>query len=197
MSEAQTGQLEVPNEEAFERIELDNLSILNRLGWSPITDPIDVRYQRQDVISQLKELSNAERIVPTAYYALQLAIESLQTPSRANAALNRANRRGYRAPRIRDAFLIAHAVTRELELSNETYLDHGRPLLDIDVITASYTPKNVGCLRAIRQMREVSNPNFRIPFETGVKAETVLRGFIARWAGLESQTTSPQLESVE
>lgn len=185
MSEAKMDKLDLPPEES---IELDDVEFLKALGWSPITVVAKSRRPtRADKIAEIDRLPTAERIIASAYYALQLGDGSLTSVREATQRLEEiesppGEARSKKDQKIIDGFLVATKVEDLLYSAYNRYREDA-PVQEMSAkeSTGERTPENTGCLDALKRMRTAHEPSRKVPESIARSSEIILRMVIADW----------------
>ncbi len=201
MSEAKIDKLNMPPEDSADSTtkEFTGVDFLNTMGWSPIVPP---RYRptlpEVQVITEIDKLPIDERIVASAYYALQLGGGSLKSVGAAASELGEIDSppgesRSQEDQQIVNNFLVATTVEDLLWSAYNRYrADVHVQEISAKQETAGYTPENTGCLAALKRMRTAHQANRRIPESIARSSEIILRMLITDWTKNESDVKSQE-----
>ncbi|MBI1952469.1 hypothetical protein HYS42_01945 [Candidatus Saccharibacteria bacterium] len=169
-----------------------SLERLQLLNFSFITPAKKVYQVNTERIAALDRLAFDQRVVESAYYALELSNPMLKPFDEVNVQLQTMVRGSKEAINLIDDAMIADAVRWEIERSY-TFYD---PKLRTSILekTEQYTTKNVGWLKAIYQMRNSSDHRRSFSNETGRACDAVARLTIARYSGIQITETTGATE---
>lgn len=134
-------------------------------------------------ISTLNDLPFEQRVVASAYYALELCNPSLKPLDYAHSRLEVMEPGTDKAIEIIDGIIIASAVQAEIVKSLNLYDPSLREI--ITEKTADFTPNDIGWLKAIQHLRNTNDPRKRIGRHTGRVTEAVACLTIARERGIQ------------
>lgn len=190
-------------------IDTTRLLALKSTGWSPMAKPrlYHPKAIEPDKIAAIDQLPIRERVIASAYYALQLNDNSLKSVQEAADGFNKINTPpgSARSPvdqKIVDDFLIASAVTDMLEDAYDRY--SSSPVVEeisVKQKTAKYKPEKetkndepIGGLYSLKRLREVKQADKRVPESIARSSEVILRMVIADWEETFKPKKQPEIE---
>lgn len=187
------------------------LLALKSMGWSPLAKPRLYRPNaiKPDKISAIDSLPTRERVIASAYYALQLNDSSLKSVQEAADGFNEINTppgpdRSPADQKIVDDLVKASAITDMLE---DAYDRHsGSPAVEessakqktvkykAEAKTVEDKDNVVGWLYSLKRLRDVNQADKRIPESIARSSEVIVRMVIADWAETFKLKKQPKIE---